>query len=189
MNKFNMKTTKSFLAALIVICAMTTTVFTACGDDDDNINNSVDDNKPVAAVMVCELTVGDDMFNVLDLTVEYYDANGQVQSEQMTAKNWKKTVLAKLPATLGARLKIQVKNGIDPASLDVFTEDVKYAYSVNPVNASGKEQSGGQAYISHPTLDMPGDKVADWVAKHSNGLVKFLYTVNSNGQVTESTWQ
>lgn len=184
-----MYTRKFFLTALTMMCVMTTTtVFTACGDDDDN-NTPADGNKATAAVMNCDLTVGDDMFNYLDLTVEYYDANGQVQSEQMTAKNWKKTVQAKLPATLGARLKMRVKSSVNPATLEKFTEDVKYSYSVNPVNARGIELSGGKVYSNHPTLDMPGDKVTDWVERHADGLVKFLYVFDANGQVTESSWQ
>lgn len=183
-----MYTRKFFLTALTMMCVMTTTtVFTACGDDDDN-NTPADGNKATAAVMNCDLTVGDDMFNYLDLTVEYYDANGQVQSEQMTAKNWKKTVQAKLPATLGARLKIQVKNGTDPASLEKLAEDVQYAYGVVPANASGKALSDGKTYASHLKLDIPGGKVAEWAAKHADGLVKFLYIIDANGQVTDSNW-
>ena len=155
-----MKTKKISWATLTVMCAMTMiTVFSACSKDDDD-KNSADDNKATAAVMNCNLTVGDDMFNYLDLTVEYYDANGKVQSEQMTSKNWKKSVLAKLPATLGACLKIQLKNGTDPSSLDKFTEDVNYVYSVDPVSVSGKELSGGNIHSNHPRVDIPGNKVA-----------------------------
>ena len=183
-----MKTKKISWATLTVMCAMTMiTVFSACSKDDDD-KNSADDNKATAAVMNCDLTVGDDMFNYLDLTVEYYDANGKAQSEQMTEKTWTKNVKAKLPATLGARLKMQVKSGIDPASLEKFTEDVRYTYSVAPMNASGKELSGGKSYSNHPTLDMPGNKVADWTAKHADGLVKFLYIIDANGYVTEGSW-
>ncbi len=177
------------MATLTVMCAIaTTTVSISCSKDDDD-NKTSDDNKSAAAVMDCSMTVGDDMFNYLDLTVECYDANGKVQSEKMTEKTWTKNVKTKLPATLGARLKIQVKSGINLANLDKFTEDVKYIYSVNPVNASGTELSGGKSYSSHLTLDMPGDKLADWTAKHADGLVKFLYIIDGNGQVTEKSWQ
>lgn len=184
-----MKAKKLLLATLTVMCAIVlTTVFTFCSKDDDD-NKTTDDNKPTAAVMDYSLTVGDDMFNYLDLTVEYYDANGKVQSEQMTEKTWKKTVQANLPATLGARLKMQVKSSVNPATLEKFTEDVKYSYSVNPVNARGIELSGGKGYSNHPTLDMPDDKVTDWVERHADGLVKFLYVFDANGLVTESSWQ
>lgn len=184
-----MKAKKFLLATLTVMCAIAmTTVFTSCSKDDDD-NKTTDDNKPAAAVMDYSLTVGDDMFNYLDLTVEYYDADGKVQTEQVTQKTWTKNIKAKLPATLGARLKMQVKSIVNPATLEKFTEDVKYTYSVAPVNASGEALSGGKAYSSHPTIDMPGDKVADWVEKHADGLVKFLYVIDGNGQVSDGSWK
>lgn len=175
--------------AVVLCCAMFVTVaFTACGDDND-VNTPANENKATAVVMNCDLTVNDDMFNYLDLTVEYYDTNGKVQSEPMTAKNWKKTIQTKLPATLGARLKLQLKSDVDPSSLEKFTEDVKCVYSIIPVNASGNEMSKGDVYTIPSSLDMPGNKVADWVARHADGLVKFLYIVDANGQVTKSAWQ
>ena len=77
-----MKAKQFMMATLIVMCAIAmTTVFTSCSKDDDD-NKTTDDNKPTAAVMDYSLTVGDDMLNMLGLTVEYYDANGKVQSEQ-----------------------------------------------------------------------------------------------------------
>lgn len=184
-----MNTKKFFRVALTAMCAIAmTTVFTSCSkDDDDSITTG--NNKPVAAVMEYSLTVGDDMFNYLDLTVEYYGADGKIQTEQMTQKSWSKNVKAKLPATLGACMKIHLKSGIDLANLAKFTEDIKYTYSVAPVNASGIELSGGKAYSSHPTLDMPGDKVVDWVAKHADGLVKFLYVIDGYGQVSDGSWK
>ena len=86
--------------AAVLCCAMITTVFTACGSDDDNTTKP-DANKAVAAVMDYSLTTSDEMLAIFDLTIEYYDANSNVQTEQMTGKTWAKKVTAKLPATLG----------------------------------------------------------------------------------------
>ena len=175
--------------AAVLCCAMTTAVFTACGSDDDENNNPVDNTTSVAAVMDYSLTVGDDMFNYLDLTVEYYDANGKVQTEQMTQKTWTKKVTAMLPTTLGVRLKIQVKSSVNPATLEKFTESYTYSYSVYPVTASGKQLEGGKASASSQSLDIPGSKFAEWAEDHANGLVKFLYVFDANAQVTEGSWQ
>ena len=175
--------------AAVLCCAMTTTVFTACGNDDDDNTTKLDDTTPVGAVMDYSLTVGDDMFSCLDLTVEYYDADGKVQTEQMSQKTWTKNVKAKLPATLGARLKMQVKSSVNPATLEKFSESYKYTYSVYPVTASGKQLEGGKSGGSSATLDMPGNKLSDWVERHATGLAKFLYTIDANGQVTDGSWQ
>ena len=94
-----MKAKQFLMATLTVMCAMTTTLLTSCSKDDDNNTTKDDDTSPVAAVMDYSLTVGDDMVNMFDLTVEYYDADGKVKSEQMTGKTWTKNVKALLPAT------------------------------------------------------------------------------------------
>lgn len=85
-----------------------------------------------------KLTVGDGMLGVLNLTVEYYDADGKVQTEVLTAKEWKKSVRAKLPTTLGARLKVQLKDGIDPAAIETFTAAYGYSYNGYAVSATDK---------------------------------------------------
>ena len=36
---------------------------------------------------------------------------------------------------------------------------------------------------------MSGDKVTDWGERHADGLVKFLYIIDGNGLVTESSWK
>lgn len=175
--------------AAVLCCAMTTTVFTACGSDDDDPKNPADDTTPAAAVMDYSLTVGDDMVNMLDLTVEYYDANGKVQSEPMTQKTWTKNVKAQLPATLGVRLKIQMKSSVNTATLEKFTESYTYSYSVYPVTASGQQLEGGKTSASSMSLDIPGSKLTEWAEDHANGLVKFLYVFDTKGQPTSSSWQ
>ena len=79
--------------AAVLCCAMISTVFTSCSKDDDD-KNPVDNNKPVAAVMDVSLTVGDDMVGKLNLSVEYYDADGKVQTEPLTTNEWKKSIKA-----------------------------------------------------------------------------------------------
>ena len=175
--------------AAVLCCAMTTTVFTACGSDDDDNNTPVDNTTPVASVMDYSLTVGDDMFNYLDLTVEYYDANGKVQTEPMTQKTWTKKVSAKLPATLGARLKAQLKFGVDVSTQEKVTVSYGYNYMGYAVSATDKVVSDVVSHGNSSSLDMRGEKVSEWLERHADGLVKFLYVFDANGQPTSSSWQ
>ena len=174
--------------AAVLCCAMTMTVFTACGSDDDDKSEPASD-KPVAAVMDVTLSVGDDMFDKATLSVEYYDANGKVQTETLTKKDWTKSVKAKLPATLGMRLMVKSKDGIDYASLQKFTESYAYSCTVYPVNANGTALGGGKSGGTQVNLDIPGSKVAEWISDKSGGILKILYTVDVNGQVTSGNWQ
>ena len=177
-------------AAALMLLMMSAAVLTACGsDDDDNTTNPATDTTPVAAVMDYKLTVGDDMLDVLNLTVEYYDADGKVQTEVLTAKEWKKSVRAKLPTTLGARLKVQLKDGIDPAAIETFTAAYGYSYIGYAVSATDKVVGNVVNHGIESTLAMQGDKIPTWLERHTDGIVKFLYSFAANGQATSSSWQ
>ena len=170
-------------------CAMTMTVFTACGSDDDDNYNPAGDTTPVGAVMEYSLETSDAMLATFDLTIEYYDANGKVQTEQMTAKSWKKNVKAKLPATLGARLKAQLKSGVDVSTQEKVTVSYGYNYMGYAVSATDKVVSDVVSHGNSSSLDMKGEKVSEWLERHADGLVKFLYVFAANGQPTSSSWQ
>ncbi|MBQ6195489.1 MAG: hypothetical protein IJK43_13915 [Prevotella sp.] len=177
-------------AAALMLLMMTAVALTGCGSDGDDDNTpKPDDTTPVAAVMDYSLTVGDDMLSLLDLTVEYYDADGKVQTEPLTQKSWKKSVRAKLPATLGARLKMQLKDGADPASLTQFTASYGYNYNGYAVSATDKVVGNIVNSGTDTNLAMQGDKVTTWLEHHTDGLVKFLYNFAANGQATSSNWQ
>lgn len=177
-------------AAALMLLMMTAVALTGCGSDDaDTGTPKPDDTTPVAAVMDYSLTVGDDMLSLLNLTIEYYDADGKVQTEPLTQKSWKKSVRAKLPATLGVRLKMQLKDGADPANLAQFTAAYGYSYEGYAVSATDKVVGNVVSSGTDQTLAMQGDKVTTWMERHADGLVKFLYAFTANGQAVSSSWQ
>ncbi|MBQ6653611.1 MAG: hypothetical protein IJM81_09535 [Prevotella sp.] len=175
--------------AAVLCCAMTTTVFTACGSDDDDNTTKPDDTTPVGAVMDYSLETSDAMLATFDLTVEYYDANGKVQTEPMTQKTWTKKVSAKLPATLGARLKAQLKSGVDVSTQEKVSVAYGYNYMGYAVSATDKVVSDIVSHGTSTSLDMKGEKVSEWLERHADGLVKFLFVFDAKGQPTSSIWQ
>ena len=164
--------------AAVLCCAMTTTVFTACGSDDDNSSNPAEDKTAVAAKMDFEMYVGDDMLNVLDMTLEYYDAAGNLQNEKVTTNNVKKNIKANVPAKIGTRLKIALKDGVDPSQ---FTLDIAYQGDVYAVNASGKELDGGKVFTR--TSKRTISNVQDWINNYANALLVEYYTVGTDGKI------
>lgn len=166
---------------------MISTVFTACSDDDDK--NSGDNMKPVAAILYYNMNVGDDMFAALDLTIEYYDADGKLQSEKMTAKEWEKNIRTqKLPATLGARLKAQLKAGFDVTSGEKFIAEYGYGYWGGAVNAAGEAVSTPAVNTSAHRMTMRVGEIAEWLERHPDGIVKFKWNIDANGKTTEGDW-
>lgn len=188
-----MKKTMMTLAA-VFCCAMSLTMFTACGSDDDDNKTQVDDVTPVGAVMEHIFDVSDDMLDVLDMTVEYYDENGNLATEKLTQKQWKKTVkVAKLPVSLGACLKAQLKTGADDGVDDYTGKKLKFsqkyyckAYSVTAtggvVDISGDEVGS--------TLTFDGAKLPELLASYKDGIImKYLYDYADNGKVVASSWK
>ena len=178
-----------FVAALTVMCALImTTTLTACGGDDDNDSKGGgDSNKPVAASMNATLTVGDDLIKYFDLTVDYYDANGKLQSEPMKEAKWEKTIKASLPATLGVRLKAQLKDGVDPATIDLISvkSSLSYDYKILDANdgrVDGFAFSHGGSYSIH------GSDIPEWLKDEGQKIEEILYNFDASGKYTEGSW-
>ena len=178
-----MKKTLMTLAA-VLCCSV---LFTACNKDNGG-QTPEEDTKPAYAIMDYALTVGDDMLSALNLTIEYYDADGKVKTEQMTQKSWTKKVKAKLPVTLGIRLKAQLKEGVDVSTWEKFTASYGYNYNGYAVSASDLVVGNIVAHGTESTLAMKGDKVSEWLERHADGLVKFAFDFAEGGQATSRSW-
>ena len=92
--------------------------------------------------------VNKEMLDAFDFTVEYYDENCQLQTEKLTQEKWKKSVkVAKLPVSLGCRLKAKVKDGIDANFFRKNNCLYGFAYDGILVNAAGNSLTNGNYYI------------------------------------------
>ena len=178
-----------FGAALTVMCALVmTTTLTACGGDDDNDSKGGGDNhKPVAASLNATLTAGDDLMKYFDLTVDYYDANGKLQSESLKEAKWEKTIKASLPATLGVCLKAQLKDGVDPATIDLLSvkSSLSYDYKILDANdgrVDGFAFSHGGSYSIH------GSDIPEWLKDEGQKIEEILYNFDASGKYTEGSW-
>ena len=174
--------------AAVLCCAMISTVFTSCGGDGDDENkNTGGDNKTVAVSMKAGLSVSDDMINYLDLTVDYYDANGQIQSEPMTEKKWERTIKANFPATLGVRLKAQLKDGIDPTSIALFNAESWISYRFEYLDSKGGITSEfGRSHGGEFSIE--GSKITDWLNKDGGKIKEILYNFDADGKWSEGSW-
>lgn len=179
---------KFFGVALTAMCALVmTTTFTACGGDDDDSKGGGDTNKPVAASMKASLTVGDDLINYFDLTVDYYDANGKIQSEPLKEGKWEKTIKASLPATLGVRLKAQLKDGIDPATIDLISVKSSLAYGYQILDANDGRVDGF-AFTHGGSYSIHGSDIPEWLNDEGKKIEEILYTFDASGKYTQGSW-
>ena len=173
--------------AAVLCCAMTTTVLTACGGDDSGDTPGAD-TTPVAAKLVSEITVSDDLVKYMDITVEYYDATGAIQKEQMTTTKWSKDVTAKLVTKLGARVTIKLKDGVDVSKIDKTTVSYSYAYAGACLNAAGQTVGSVTSDQFEQSIVISGSDIEKLIENRKAGLIKFLYIFDGKS-ATYSNWE
>ncbi len=184
----NMKMKMMTLAA-VFCCAMGLTMFTACGSDDDDDKVQVDSNTPVAAVMEYGFEVSDDMLTVLDMTVEYYDNDGKLQKENLTQKKWVKTVKAKLPVSLGACLKAQLKDGVDVNTIEAIKVSRGYKCTAYSMTATSNIAGNVESSSNNATLTVNGEKLTSLLSDKNGILISYLYDFADNGKVVAGSWK
>ena len=175
--------------AAVLCCAMTTTVLTACGGSDDSGNVPGPDKTPVAGVMEAKFEVSEDIIKYLDVTVEYYDADGSVKKEQMDKTTWSKQVKAKLTAKLGARLSMKVKDGVDVSTITKMTFAVADPYKLYCVDSSSSEVGAVKIGGASSSITITGNQLAELLKKRENGVFsKFLYILDGK-TITSTDWE
>ena len=174
------------LAAVLCCAAM----FSSCGKVDPD-QPEAPDTTPVAAVIDYKFTVTDDLLNAFTLSVEYYDASGAVKTETMTSKEWTKTVkTTKLPATLGARVKMQLKDGFDSSKEGVFSAKHAYGYEYYVVNKSNEKLGSTVLGESEGGVDMKYEKVPAYAERYQDKpIMSFVLNFAADGTATSGKWE
>ena len=181
---------KNLMTIAAVLCC--TALFTSCGKNNpDQPETPTKDTTPVAAVMNYQLAVTDDLFNAFTLTVEYYDAAGAVKTETMTSKEWTKTIkTSKLPATLGARVTMKLKDGFDSTKEGTFSAKHSFHYEYYVVNKSDAKLGSTTSNGSSGGVDMKYAKVPEYAERYQDKpIMKFLYNFAADGTATSGSWE
>lgn len=179
---------KILMTLAAVLCC--SALFSSCNKLDPD-KPKTPDQTPAAAVMDYKFTVTDDLLSAFTLTVEYYDATGAVKTETMTSKEWTKTVkTSKLPATLGARLKIKLKSGFDSSKEGVFSAKHTLGYGYYVVNKSNEKLGKTTSNASKGGVDMKYEKVPAFAEKYLNKpIMSIVVNFTASGSATSSSWE
>ena len=142
----------------------------------------------MAASLNATLTVGEDLLKYFDLTIDYYDANGKLQSEPLKEAKWEKKIKASLPATLGVRLGAQLKDGVDPATIDLLNvkSSITYLYEILEANDGIINYFGSSDEGSY---SINGSDIPEWLNDEGKKIKHVLYTFDANGKYSVSSWK
>jgi hypothetical protein len=179
---------KNLMTLAAVLCC--TAMFSSCGKNNPD-QPEAPDTTPASAVMTYKFSVADDLFNAFTLTAEYYDAAGELKTETLTSKEWAKTVKSnKLPATLGARLMVKLKDGFDPSKEGVFSAKHLYHYEYYVVNKNNEKLGATVSNSSSGGVDMKYEKVPTYAEKYQDTpIMKFLFNFAADGNATSGNWE
>ena len=189
-----MKKNYLFLLAAIFCCVMTTTVFSACSIEEEGGGESNDNSVAVAVKAIDTIIVTDKLLEMFNLTIDYYDVDGKIKTEPLTTKTWIKSIKTPLPAKVGVRLKLDLKEGI-------AMEDMKglsfrggrfscFTYVVDQTDhiyTKSVQGDGSEISVHLPTDETRLEKLLD---RYKNvGVEYYLYTYDENGNYSSGAWQ
>ena len=183
---------KKILMTLTAVfcCVMTISVLSSCSKDDKG-NNDAPDNKPASAKVIFIYHFTDDMPQFIDMTAEYLDENGNVQSEKITSSAWVKEITAtKLPAKLGARLHLAKKSGVDYKDGTTVSVGAKITRTYSILNKAGnllKSDEEGNFGFSGNWYS--GDKIVQFIEKEGKNFATLLVELDANGKETQGEWK
>ena len=181
-----MKKTLMTLAA-VLCCTGMMSVFTGCNNKPVT-PPSPETNKATDVKMDYSFGIDTVLQNRFNFTVEYYDNDGQIKTEAMNGLAWKKSAKAPLPATLGARLKIQLKEGIDPATMPKFTFSYNYGFAYQVVDKDGKEAGALLVVKDSITSAIKEGKVQPWLESINGVLDQRCYDFDAKGNASAREW-
>ena len=187
-----MKTTKSTLAALAVICAI------LCSCSKENREDPTPEKITYFGEITSHVLTDAETLKYFDFYIMEYTATGEISKHNVTkwedkvsdlygsVKYWESDVKITLPGKLGFYLEIVPKAGIDmEAGYHIMRDYSCYAWSHDAGNTPVQEAyKNGQSVISH----IKAGKLSDFL-KQDNPFIDAVITFGADGKSTVSKWQ
>lgn len=177
---------KFFYMSVMVL--MTALTLASCGGGDDDRQKDEPSPTPTptptskTVTYEANATFSQDVIDICDITMSYKDGDGKTVSEAVTSTTWTKKVSVKnLPATVGVRFGVKMKNGVQ------LTKE-KYDLImtvVHDVIVDGKSKGNTTPKVVIQGYGARPSNVADILTKKDGTM--FGYDISSNGAATATT--
>ena len=191
-----MKTKNYFRVLLLALCAiMLGGLMTGCKDQNGPETPTPETpqgpGKAAFARAEATATVSEDMLKVMDITVLYYNNDGELKEAALTTPELKLDTKAPLPTKAGMRLRLAIKDGIDIDSYELVDLTTSMKFRCAAVDANdlivGPEHKldGGDS-----TFKKKGSNVPAWVESFNNHpeMCGFLYEFDADGNSKSIEW-
>lgn len=191
-----------FRTMMVAVCTMMmASVMTSCegkndpqkpeGEDTTKVDPPVQvDTISVAALMNIEFQASDKMLEVFDITLQYYDANSELQTVAYKGGDASQKIITKsLPAKTGVRFSLAKRADLDTTVVKEFEGKFIFGFETYAVNKEGTrsgaliERGGSNGDITHPISKL--DKYLEAFAKDKY----YVFEFDANGNLTRKDWE
>lgn len=185
---------------MAMVFAMTA-LTVACGKDDDATTvvtyPAEQPHTAPASVNVSYFAkVNPEMLAYLDLTLDYIGHDGEVNNLPLanvmhdTVLTWKATMSSPLPATLGIRLRGQLKDDIDTTDIPGTHLNVNCAVFCDYFLLDSNQVQIRAKEVRHPkSLSIPKHNLIKWLEKYSEDIVSAGAIIDAQGKdSTKYSW-
>lgn len=183
-----MKNFAKFLGMFsLALCAV---LFTGCSSDDDG--GTLPPTGKKTPGVEYGLHLNDDMLNLADVVVTYWDAEGQLVKDTLTEADWDKTFTLTKSQQIGMSVTVVAKDNLDELlAADPDKKSYRLGYqrvcTTYYIDENGKKVNfSGQTPVGS-LLTVAKDKVAQYLADtRNNRTVSASYDKDTN---TFTSWE
>ncbi len=184
-----MKTKQLFRMMTMALCVMLMSgIMTSCKDKNDSENSSSD--KATAAFMQFSFATTDEMMQIFDFNVEYYDENGSLKNDKLTEAAWSKRInSSSLPAKLGFRVKLEMKKNVSLPGDKKVLISYSHSYTSSAMDADHKAVGDLKRGSSDVESEIKSTQVEGWAKEHAaKPLIQVAFDYDANGNASNGQW-
>ena len=154
-------------AVAVMLLLVTATVNVSCGDDDEEDKGGSQKVYVKTVKMSATVEPAADLLNLADITLSYTDDQGANVTQAVTSeKQTLNAEISKFPAngTVTYTLKLKTNANIDASKAYKLLSGVKINLtSLMSDGTTGGFYSSGSSF----TMDIPGNKVEEWLSEYA----------------------
>jgi len=192
-----MKTKSIFHVVMLLAVAAVMTALMGCNpvkNDPDQPSKPTEpaepDNTPVGAFMNYSFATYEDLLDVFNIDIEYYDEKGNIQKLRLKEAAWGLRVDTKsLPAKFGMRVLFSLNSSYSLNPYDVVNISYDYSYNSSATNSDGKAVGEHYKKAFSTELDCESGKILQWLDSYATHPASFMFEYDASGKGKAVDWK
>ena len=157
-------------------------IFSACSDDPESEPKG---QETIIPHFELGYKVTEDMLDLMNIEINYWDLAGKKHSEAMTETTWNKTFVGEvLPAKVGYKVQCSLKGNI---SLDKEIYKIGGGMYCDIYTMQGSEKNSLQLTFGSSSSDISKNRILEALEKrYIEDSLQYVWEITANGTLAES---